>query len=111
MVGAAGAQLARHELDSGADHGERVVGGGERRRAVAGRGARVVAVQAVGERLEDRVAPCGRARPRADDLDEQRLRGVAVVGECVEEGADARRDVLVVAAVRRAPARPPPSRA
>ena len=89
------------ELDRGADHGERVVGGRERRRAVAP--APCARCRGAGRRRRPRgsrrAARAARG-PGADDLDEQRLRGVAVVGERVEERADAGRDVLVVAAVR-----------
>src|SRR4051794_35345191 len=62
VVGLARAQLARGQLDDRADAGERVVARGEARRVVPRRDALVVAVDRVGERLEDRVAALRRAR-------------------------------------------------
>jgi hypothetical protein len=83
------AQLARRELDRGADDAVGVVGRPEARHVELLVRQRVLGVEEVGERLHRLVAALHRPRPGADDLDEQRARVIGVGDERGQERADA----------------------
>ena len=87
VLGDAEAHLARDELGDRADDGERVMRRGEAADQPAARGGGVLGVEHVRERLEDLVAALGGARAGADDLHQQRLRELGVLGQRAEEGA------------------------